>query len=168
MEYQKTLKIVDENLKQVNKALDELKEGRKTVKYHLKNSDENKKKLAGHKKTLDQYIAKEDKSVLAEQKKLDALLLKVNQLKKNIEQRQLNVKAYQAKKVEIDQELAAWQEQQKRIANLIDVIDKKEKLAVSEKKNWEDKRKGYSMESARWEKTASQAKDLYRKYEKFD
>ena len=167
-EYDANLKIVDSNLEQVEKALKELGESRESVQYHLKNSDANKAKLNGHKKQIDTFIAEEQRGILAEQKKLEILLAKVEQLKKNMGLREANIVAYQSKKAEIDQELADWSEQQQKISSLISKIDGKEKAALSEKKNWQAKRKGYQEESARWKKTAAQAKDLYRKYDKFD
>jgi uncharacterized membrane protein YqiK len=66
--------------------------------------------------------------------------------------RQFNMKAYDNKVAEIEQEKKDWRFQQENMNSLVAEIDKKQKAAEAEQKNWKQKAEGYNKEAEKWKK----------------
>jgi chromosome segregation ATPase len=167
-EYEKNLDIVDKNVKEIDKAMDGLKKNKEDVRKQIANSAENKKNLEKQKGQLNGLVTKEEKSIADEQKKIDALMAKINELKANQDKRSKNVAAYQEKVKEIDAEFADWDNQQKKIAELDGLIDKKTADAGKEKQAWLEKKRSYDIQVKKWKDEEAKASRESKNYNKLN
>lgn len=156
-EYEKNLDIVEKNVKEIDKAMVGLKKNKEDVRKQIANSAENKKNLEKQKGQLNGLVAKEEKSLAEEQKKIDALMAKIEAIKANQDKRHKNVAAYQEKVKEIDAEFADWDNQQKKIAELDTLIDRKTADAGKEKQTWLEKKRSYDIQVKKWKDEEAKA-----------
>ena len=114
---------------------------------------------------LNAMKQKEQEKIATEDKQIAEVKALLEKLEKNKKQRELNVKAYDQKVAEIQQELNDWDNQVAQMAKLNEEIDKKHQQAVTEKGKWVGKKADYAKEAKKWKGQASTAKSTYTKYQ---
>lgn len=165
-QYRKNLDVVSQNIKESEKAIQDLKKLKLDLSANSNKVEENKKALDKAKLQVLDLKAKEKLKLEQEGKQLAELEAVMKKLQGNMKQREINLATYDAKVGEIENEKMDWDNQKKSMAELDGKISEKEKLAQVERQKWQAKKSDYSKETAKWETTKKSSSENYAKYKR--
>ena len=167
-QYQDNLDVVNKNVEQSDKAIKELKKLKSQLISNTQNVDKNKKALVDMEKEILVLKQKEQAKLAQEEKHLETVRKILADLEANKKKREENALAYDKMTEQVKQEQQDWDKQVQEMTNLQAEIGKKEAAALTEKKNWEAKRKDYEAEAKKWERQASSSRGAYDKIKKLN
>ena len=151
-EYEKNLKIVEDNIVEVNKSMTQVSDQAKQVKNTIAENNKSILALEKRDKEINASVLKEKNESAADQAKIVELEKLITALKSNIEKRQKNVEMYAEQQKIISEDLKTWkargEELNKQNASVNDRMNKVKK----EQAEWSGKKRGYEGEISRWKK----------------
>ncbi len=163
-DYQKNLKIVDENVAEVLKAKATIVQQEKEV---TKAADENQKSLKAaemREAEVNQAIAEEQKQIAIEEQKNAELEKLSMQLRDNQKKRQANIASYQEQLKAIASERKDWKTRTEQVAKTQSQVKAKVNSLTTQETEWKNKKLGYQGEVTRWGKEVEREKKLVETY----
>jgi hypothetical protein len=165
-QYQDNMDIVNNNVVEAQKAINELEKLKKQLVLNTKNVGKNKMGLEKMEKDILLLKAKENERILAEDKQIAQTKALLEKLEANKKKREENQIAYDKMVEQVKLENAQWDEQVKQMDELLAQIDAKTNKANAEKQTWVNKRKDYEEEATKWKKESLEARESYNKLQK--
>jgi chromosome segregation ATPase len=165
-QYQRNLEIVQKNGQEMQRSLNELESYKKTLEKSGKNITGNTDSLEEAKKRIltlmnqEKSLLKEDELRIVEIRKL------LEMAERTAKERQVVVKVYQAKLIEVDAEKQAWLQQNSNMGDLLKDVEKRRKQTMAEKAKWDQKEKDYKKEISRWDSESRKSKTLLTRYQR--
>ncbi|MCB0421485.1 MAG: hypothetical protein KDD61_10850 [Bdellovibrionales bacterium] len=165
-QYERNLKTSQENVKQMKESLAKLKTFMVNLEQSNQGIEKNQATLEPVKNKVLEHIKNERVDIEREKKQIAEVQQILDKLNKQLAARELNVKAYQAKLVEIEKEREGWAEQKKNMSSLLTTVKEKITTAEQEKVKWEGKTDKYQTEVDKWKNQAALSKKQLRHYKR--
>ncbi len=163
-QYQANAQISQENVREISRAIIELDKTERQLMDNHANLEKNKEILKGVKEKISGFKSEEEEKMLAEKKQLEELLALVKKIQANQDRRQENIKAYELRMAEIDQEILDWDNQNRSMQQLKKQIAEKRIEAVKERSNWQSKRESYLAEAKKWQDELDSHRKTFQEY----
>ncbi len=167
-QYETNRDISKKNAEEVTAAIKELRNQRKSLTANSQNLEKNRAILDAMKAKIGGFKAEEQKLLQTEEAQKAQLQALIDKLEKNKLEREQNIAAYDTKIQEIEMEKSNWDQQKSEMTAIHQEIDSKEKIALSERKKWIEKYKGYDGETKKWNRQAASAEETRVKFEQLN
>ena len=165
-QYDENGEIAGKNIVEVTAAIKQLREQKQQLQGNSQNLDKNRAVLDKMREKLAEYSKEETAQMKKEDAEIAQLKSTLDKLEANKHQREENIQAYQQKIEDVDKEKADWDSQKTAFTAIQKEIDSKETKAMAEREKWIDKRKGYRVEGAKWDKESEVAEQHRVKFDK--
>lgn len=167
-QYEVNRDISRKNAEEVTAAIKELRGQRKSLIENSQNLEKNRAILDAMKEKIRSFKTQEEQHLKTEEAQRAQLQALIDKLNKNKIQREQNIASYDDKIKEIDLERANWDQKKEEMKAIHQEINSKEKVALSERKKWIEKYKGYQAESKKWDRQAASAEETRVKFEQLE
>jgi chromosome segregation ATPase len=163
-EYQKNLKVVDDNVNEVAKAKANVDKQKMDLNKSLQ---ENQQSLAGVEKQegeINALIKEEQAQLTSETQKLAEIEKLSLLIRENQKKRQANILAYQEQLKQNAQEKGEWKGRTDKLTKAQADLNTKIQSLSNQENEWRGKKRGYEAEVNRWQKEVERNKKLSENY----
>ncbi len=163
-QYEENLKIVDGNIRENAVAIKQIQKQKMSLDQQKGETAKGKAGVDAVKKQITGYMSAEQRKLEAEKMQIEELKKTLATLEENQIKREQNIAEYQKKLETVEGEMAAWSERHQSMKELEDAIRVKEKEALADQRTFASKKVTYQEEVAKWKK---QARVSERQHENF-
>jgi chromosome segregation ATPase len=163
-QYEENLKVVEQNLRDTDKAIHQLAEQKVALKKQIGESAKGAGGIDASKKQVNSYILSETQKLELEKKQIAELKKTLEQLEANQVKREENIAAYREKMKSVDSESASLAERNQSIQELGKSIEEKQNQAFADRQKLMEKKATYEQEIAKWKKEVRVSEREYANY----
>lgn len=164
-EYSKNLVISKNNMVEVQKAKDMKVTQKKSVSSEIIKNNDSLKKITLQERDISIQITKEKDKIALETKQIEQLQIMINQIKKNLEQRNLNIADYQKQLAAATDTKKAWKDREAQLLMQENQTNDAVRGVASEESTWASKKKKYEGDVKHWTVESEKQLKIHNTYE---